>query len=104
MLAAARAPRRTFACAAVLLLGAAVLASEVTHSLQPFSSEDPGSQSVAARQAVERATGTDPYFGLEALVRTPSGAASPASRTAVASAARTLAADPLVARVSDYYT
>jgi|GEM_PF-1174064 len=104
MLAAARAPRRTLAGAAVLLLAAAALASEVTHSLQPFSSDDPGSQSVAARSAIERATGIDPYFGLTALVRTPAGPASASSREAVANVARQIATDPLTARVSDYYS
>src|SRR5205807_5098331 len=104
MLAAARAPRRTLACAAVLLVAAAALASEVTHSLQPFSSDDPGSQSVAARSAIERATGIDPYFGLTALVRTPAGPASARSREAVANVARRIAAERLTARVSDYYT
>src|SRR5947209_756181 len=104
MLLAARAPRRALAGAAVLLLCAAVLATEVTHSLQPFSSEDPGSQSVAARRAIERATGVDPYFGLLALVRTPAGPANPVSRAAVANVARTIAAEPLTARVRDWYT
>ncbi len=93
------APRRVLACAGVLLLLAAVLAGPVLGRLQPFSSDDPGSQSVAARRAIERASGLDPYYNLVALVRTPSGAESPAGRAAIAAVARVLAADPGVAAV-----
>jgi RND superfamily putative drug exporter len=104
MTLAARAPRRTLAVAALVLLCASVIALPVTKSLQPFSSDDPGSQSVAARHAIERATGVDPYFGLIALVPTPAGVASPASRALVARASAAIAADPLTAVVSSYYT
>ena len=93
-------PRRVLACAGLLLVVAAVVAGPVLGRLVPFSSDDPGSQSVAARHAIERATGRDPYYNLVALVRTPSGARSPAGRAAIAEVARVLAADPGVAAVS----
>ena len=92
-------PRRVLACAGLLLVVAAVVAGPVLGRLQPFSSDDPGSQSVAARHAIERATGHDPYYNLVALVRTPSGASSPAGRAAIAAVARILAADRGVAAV-----
>ncbi len=74
-----------------------------TSSLQPFSSEDPGSQSVAARRAIERATGVDPYFNLIALVPAPEGLASLATRREVARVERALAAEQTVAAVHSYY-
>jgi RND superfamily putative drug exporter len=97
-----RAPRRSLAGFGVALVVAAVVAAPVVNELQPFSSDDPGSQSVAARRAIERATGIDPYFGLVALVPTPSGAASPAGLALQSRVQRLLAADPAVAQVSGY--
>jgi uncharacterized membrane protein YdfJ with MMPL/SSD domain len=104
MTIAERAPRRTLAIAATALAVAATVALPVTKSLQPFSSDDPGSQSVAARHAIERATGSDPYFGLTALVPAPAGAESSSSRALAARVSAALAADPLVAGVRSYYT
>jgi uncharacterized membrane protein YdfJ with MMPL/SSD domain len=102
MSAAMRAPRRTVVAAALVLVIAGVVAAPVTRALQPFSSEDPGSQSVAARRAIERATGIDPYFSLVALVPTPSGAASPASRRVIARVRAAMAADSEIAAVRSF--
>jgi RND superfamily putative drug exporter len=101
--AAVRAPRRTLALAAVALVLAGVVGAPVTSSLQPFSSEDPSSESVAARHAIEQATGIDPYFNLIALVFTPSGIASHSARTEIARVEGILRKDPTVATVASYY-
>jgi uncharacterized membrane protein YdfJ with MMPL/SSD domain len=98
-----RAPRRTLALAALVLVLAAVVGAPVTNSLQPFSSDDPGSQSVAARQAIEQATGVDPYFNLIALVPTPAGIGGSSARSEVAKVEDVLRSDPAVAGVRDYY-
>ena len=95
-------PGRTLALLALAVALAAFVAVPVTSSLQPFSSEDPGSQSVAARDAIERATGVDPYFNLIALVPTPAGVDSAAARTLVAKVQAALAGDPVVGAVHSY--
>lgn len=100
---AVRAPRRVLLLSAVALAVAAIVAAPVPGSLQPFSSEDPGSQSVAARRAIERATGTDPYFDLIAFVPAPGGIGSSASRSEVAAVERVLLSDPAVASTQSYY-
>ncbi len=99
-----RAPRTTLVLAAIALIVAAIGAAPVEDSLQPFSSDDPGSQSVAARRVLEQATGTDPYFNLIALVPTPAGLASPAARAEVIEVERAIRADPVVSSVHSYYS
>src|ERR1700689_1190510 len=101
--AAARAPRRTLALAGVALVGAAVVGAPVTNSLQPFSSEDPSSQSVAARRSIEQATGVDPYFNLIALVSTPTGVGSVPARRRIARVEGIVRSDPVVATVAGPY-
>ncbi|HTW41697.1 MAG TPA: MMPL family transporter [Solirubrobacteraceae bacterium] len=98
------APRRTLVAAAIVVLAAAILAAPVTGALQPFSSDDPGSQSVAARRALERATGTDPYFNLVALVPAPRKLAADATRKEVADVEGAMRVDPVVAAVRSYYS
>jgi len=93
------APRRVLVCVLLAVAAAAIVAAPVVGRLQPFSSDDPGSQSVAARGAIAHATGLDPYFNVVALVRTPSGAASAAGIAAVAAVAHALAADPGIGAV-----
>jgi uncharacterized membrane protein YdfJ with MMPL/SSD domain len=102
--ASLRSPRRTLVLAVLAVGLAAIVAAPVQSSLQPFSSDDPGSQSVAARRLLERATGTDPYFNLTALVATPAGLASPETRAEVAKVERAFRVDPVVASVQSYYT
>ncbi len=99
-----RAPGRTLTLAALMLIVAAIVAAPVESSLQPFSSDDPGSQSVAARRVLEQATGTDPYFNLTALVPTPAGLATPSTRAEVAKVERAIRADPVVSSVHSYYS
>jgi uncharacterized membrane protein YdfJ with MMPL/SSD domain len=101
---AVRAPRRTLALAGLALVLAGVVAAPVASSLQPFSSEDPSSQSVAARRSIERATGVDPYFNLIALVPTPAGVGSESARKDVARVEGILRAEPVVASVSSPHT
>jgi uncharacterized membrane protein YdfJ with MMPL/SSD domain len=100
---AKRAAWRTLICTALALVAAAVIAAPVTSSLQPFSSEDPGSASVAARRAIERVTGVDPYFNIVALVPASAGVHSAAVRAKVAKVEHALAVDPAVAAVHSYY-
>ncbi|HEV3048198.1 MAG TPA: MMPL family transporter [Solirubrobacteraceae bacterium] len=97
-------PRRTLALALLVVVAAAAVAAPVAGSLQPFSSEDPGSPSVAARRAIERATGVDPYFNMVALVPTPRGIAGAGARAAVARVERAMRAQPAVALVQSFYT
>jgi uncharacterized membrane protein YdfJ with MMPL/SSD domain len=99
-----RTPRRTLAAASLVLIAAAAIAAPVAGSLQPFSSEDAGSQSVAARRAIERATGVDPYFNLLALVPTPQGIRSGAARRAVARVESVMRGQRAVATVESFYT
>jgi len=73
--ASLRSPRRTLVLAVLAVGLAAIVAAPVQSSLQPFSSDDPGSQSVAARRLLERATGggwrlrhTDPTALAEKLL------------------------------------
>ncbi len=87
-------PRRVALLAALLFLLAALFGGPATQSLQSERAfDDAGSESTAARIAVERATGASAEPGVLALVR---GAPDdPAVRSTVA----TLEADPAVATV-----
>src|ERR687888_701163 len=70
-----RQPRRILIGAFVLFIVAAVLGGPVAGQLDSANGfEDPGSQSVAARKAIQRASGLDPAPGLIAVVDTPNGA------------------------------
>jgi len=61
--------------------------------------EDPASQSVKARQELERAFGASPDISLIALIRLHSRVQSPAGRSEVRRVASTISVDPAVARV-----
>jgi uncharacterized membrane protein YdfJ with MMPL/SSD domain len=68
-------PRRILIGALVTFVVAAVLGGPVAGQLDSANGfEDPGSSSVAAREAIQRASGLDPAPGIIAVVDTPNGA------------------------------
>jgi uncharacterized membrane protein YdfJ with MMPL/SSD domain len=70
-----RRPRRILIGAFVVFIVAAVLGGPVAGQLDSANGfEDPGSSSVAAREAIQRASGLDPAPGIIAVVDTPRGA------------------------------
>jgi uncharacterized membrane protein YdfJ with MMPL/SSD domain len=70
-----RQPRRILIGAFVVFIVAAVLGGPVAGQLDSANGfEDPGSSSVAAREAIQRASGLDPAPGIIAVVDTPRGA------------------------------
>jgi putative drug exporter of the RND superfamily len=92
-----RRPRFIVAGAALLAVVALVFGANVARHLAPFGFDDPATQSVKARAAVERTAGYDPDLVLTAIVR-------PFTRANVARAARTLRTEPTVARVLTVYS
>ena len=87
-----RAPRRVLASALVALTALVATALLAGGDFAPFSSQSPDSESAQAGEALARASGVDPYFGLTALVR-------PADPDVVERTAEVLRADPAVAEV-----
>src|SRR5919197_3835871 len=70
-----RQPRRILIGALLTFIVAAVLGGPVAGQLDSANGfEDPGSSSVAAREAIQKASGLDPAPGLIAVVDTPNGA------------------------------
>src|SRR5215216_5020421 len=70
-----RRPRRILIGAFVVFIVAAVLGGPVAGQLDSANGfEDPGSSSVAAREAIQWASGLDPAPGIIAVVDTPRGA------------------------------
>ncbi len=97
---ASRQPRRVLGVTALFFVVAAVLGGPVFGLLKAGNDfEDPGSQSAKARRELERAAGSKVDVGLVALIRTRSQVTSPAAAGKVRGVARTLRADPAVARV-----
>jgi uncharacterized membrane protein YdfJ with MMPL/SSD domain len=95
-----RRPRRVLVGAFLAFVVAAVLGGPVAGLLDSGNGFDaPGSSSVAARQAIERASGLESGPGVIALVETPRGATSGEGRERVAAVRRVLAADPGVGAV-----
>ena len=90
-------PRRILIGAFVIFIVAAVLGGPVAGQLDSANGfEDPGSSSVAAREAIQRASGLDPAPGIIAVVDTPNGARD---QQRVAEVARIAAHAPGVAVV-----
>src|SRR5919108_5771786 len=90
-----RQPRRILIGALLTLIVAAVLGGPVAGQLDSANGfEDPGSSSVAAREAIQKASGLDAAPGVIAVVQTPDG-----SRQRVAQVARILDGVPGVAIV-----
>jgi uncharacterized membrane protein YdfJ with MMPL/SSD domain len=99
--------RRILLAVAAFVVIAAALAGGVTSHLNQGAGggtfEDPSSQVVAARTAIESASGFNPDPAVLVLVRTPGRIRSASARAEVSAAARRLQADPAVARVVSYY-
>ena len=96
-----RRARAILIAAVAFFLVAAVLAAPVADQLSRQGSdfEDPGSESVRAEQRIERATGSEPGFGVVALVRPPGDVRRDrAAAAAVRDADAALRRDPAVAR------
>ena len=66
--------------------------------------EDPGSESVAAREQLERASGANPDVGLVALVRTGVPVESAAGRAKVEEVRRAISSERTIANVSTAFT
>jgi uncharacterized membrane protein YdfJ with MMPL/SSD domain len=95
-----RRPRRILIGALVTFVVAAVLGGPVAGQLDSAGGfEDPGSSSVAARQAIQDASGLDASPGLIAVVDTPPGAAGADAQRRVAVVAHVLQGVPGVAVV-----
>src|SRR3954469_24038071 len=80
---ATRVPRLFLVCTLSVAVGVAAFGAQGLGKLTPFSADDPGSDSVRARNLISRATGVDPDYGLVALVPTPQGADAPADKVRV---------------------
>ncbi len=95
-------PRRVLLLGLVFVMVAAAVGGPLPGLLKSGDDfDDPGSESAAARVAVERATGTGAWPDVIALVPTPTGADSVAGRRKVADLAAKLAA---IAGVADVIT
>jgi uncharacterized membrane protein YdfJ with MMPL/SSD domain len=95
-----RRPRRVVGIAVLFVILSAVVGGPLPGLLDAGDDfDDPGSQSAAARRAIEHATGTTASPGVVALVPTPAGATSPEGQQALADAASRLGRVPGVAQV-----
>jgi RND superfamily putative drug exporter len=95
-----RRPRRIIIGALVTFVAAAVLGGPVAGQLDSANGfEDPGSSSVAAREAIQRASGLDDAPGIIAVVDTPGGAAGAPAHGRLTQVTRVLAGVPGVAAV-----
>jgi uncharacterized membrane protein YdfJ with MMPL/SSD domain len=83
--------------AAMLGVLALVFGAGVAKSLAPFGFDDPATESVKARETVERTAGYDPDLVLTAIVR-------PYTRQEVARTAAKLREEPSIVRVLSVYT
>ncbi|MGH2933586.1 MAG: MMPL family transporter [Gaiellaceae bacterium] len=101
-----RRPKRVLLGALVFVAVCGAFGAPVVAKLSTASSnfEDSGSQSVEARNLLERATGASPDVGLVVLVRAGADVHSSAVRTRVTQVAATIRRDPAVAAVHDLYT
>ncbi|MQA75541.1 MAG: MMPL family transporter [Solirubrobacterales bacterium] len=101
---ASSAPRRILLVAAAVALAAALAGWPAVGALSPFTSDHPGTESARAHELVGAASGTDPYYGLAALVRSRAPVDSPGARARVRRVAATLRAEPLVSEVEHFYS
>ena len=77
---AARRPRLLLACTVAFTAVGLFVGSTVTSRLDSGGFDDPGMQSVQASDLLRRASGQNPGETLLAVVRTPTGAHSPAAK------------------------
>jgi putative drug exporter of the RND superfamily len=95
--AVTRRPGLVVSGAAALAIVALVFGANVAKHLGPFGFDDPATESVKAREAVERAAGYDPDLTLTAIVR-------PFTRSNVGSTVARLRAESATARVLSVYS
>ena len=100
---ATRRPRRVVAVSLLIAVTCAVLGGGVAERLGPYGAEDPDTDSVAADQMLESASGIDPDTGMVALVSTPGGPSSADARRRVGRVASALRADAAIGRVTTFY-
>jgi RND superfamily putative drug exporter len=100
---AASRPKRVLALAALFFILAGALGGSVAQRLYPYGADDKTTESVQARDRLERATGLHPGIGIVALVRTPDGVRSAAAHAKVRQVARELRSDRAVGRVVTFY-
>jgi uncharacterized membrane protein YdfJ with MMPL/SSD domain len=98
-----RRPGRVVIVAVLVTIAAGALGGGVAKRLFPYGADDPSTDSVKAKQLLERSTGVDPAVGLVALVDTGSPAGSPRARAKVGRVARLIQRDKAVARVDTFY-
>jgi len=96
---ATRRPWRIVAATVVLAAVAAVFGVPVAGMLPAGGFEDPGTQSVQARDALFKATGVSPDGTIVALVRPDNGVFSPSGGAEMSRVAQAIAHVPGVARV-----
>jgi RND superfamily putative drug exporter len=96
-------PRRVLAVAAALALAAGAAGGSVAERLHPYGADDPASESVQARERLERVTGVEPAAGIVALVRPGAPVRSAGAEKAVTRVARRLGREPEVGRVTTFY-
>src|SRR5436190_5996957 len=92
----ARRPQRIVVAAAVFGIVALVFGGRVAQSLAPFGFDDPATESVKARNTIERVAGYDPDLVLVAIVR-------PFTKRNVARTVDALDSEPTVERVLTVY-
>jgi putative drug exporter of the RND superfamily len=89
--------------AVILAVLAGVFGSSVAQHLSPYGANDPATQSVQASNRFQAAAHRQLDPGVVALVNTPSGINSAATRNRVQQVSKQLQAGPDVARVLTYY-
>lgn len=94
-----RRPWRVVAIAIAFFVVAVVVGGPLTANLSSAGFEDPNAEWVSARDTLEQAGGVNPGPGVIALVAPGTDVRAGDGRAAVEQAARTIAADPDVARV-----
>jgi len=93
-------PRRILAGGLALVVAGVVAAGSVFDVLKPFGFEDPASESIIARESLEKAAGTEPTPELVALVRSGQAVESRAGRRKVQAVAQVLDDEREVSRVA----
>src|SRR5438105_4333297 len=101
-----RRRRLALAAAAAGVVVCGVIGGPVFGILSSSNSdfEDPGSESVAARHQIEKASGANPDVGIVALVRTGVPVGSSAGRAKVTRVQRTIASERTIASVATTFT
>ncbi len=102
---ACRRPRRLLLAAGLFVAVCGIFGGPVAAKLSATSKnlEDSSSESIRARTLIEQRSGVSPEVGLIALVRANKDIRSPSVRARVQRLATSIAHDPNVARVSDFY-